>query len=197
MPFINLIADQRLAAREGLRKSRIAFFAASGLLGAGILAFGYLTFQVASTNAQLAELESLRQKTFPLEQQIAQNKTTETDLTPKLQTLQSAQALTAKWSVILNHLTVQTPSGVWLTNLRSTGTDPLQPIQTAFIGDSTTQSAISDYVLRLQNCPELSDVTLKFSQQKLTAGQPQTDFEIDASVTGTAQPKPTDKEKNS
>lgn len=196
MPFINLIADQRLAAKARVKQTQMAFFATAGVLALGIFAFGFLTFEVASENAQLAELHSLKQKTYPLEQQIAQNAASEAELKPKLDTLLGAQTLTAKWSTILTHLTTQTPSGVWLTNIRSTGTDPLQPIQTAFIGDSATKTAISDYVLRLQNCPDLTDVTLKFTQQKQTADKDETDFEIDASVTGTAEQKPKDKDKS-
>lgn len=196
MPFINLIADQRLAIQQRVKQSRFAFMGAVGIATLGVLAFGFLSYKAGSEGARLSELNSEQLKSYPLQQQIAANTSAENDLKPKLQTLQDAQGVTAKWSDILGHLTTQTPGGVWLTNLRSTGTDPTQPVQANFIGDSTSQALISDYVFRLQNCASLSNVTLKFTEEKPTGTSKKTDFEIDAQVVGTTDQKPAAKDKN-
>ncbi len=196
MPFINLIADQRFAIQQRVKQSRIAFLGAAAVASIGVVSFGYLSYLAGSEGAHLAQLNSEQEKTYPLQQQIAANSKAEDDLKPKLQTLQDAQTITAKWSDILGHLTTQTPAGLWLTNIRSAGTDPTQPVEANFIGDSTSQALISDYVFRLQNCDSLTNVTLKFTEQKATSSQKKTDFEIDAQVVGTADQKPKAKDKN-
>ena len=109
------------------------------------------------------------------------------EMGPKVATLENAQAATAKWQRVMEHLTQNTPPGIWLTNVRSTATDPKNPVQVSFTGLSGNQDSVGGYILRLQNCPELGDVNLKFTQEKATQFGPTVEFEISGVVLGTQE----------
>jgi hypothetical protein len=59
----------------------------------------------------------------------------------------------------------------------------------SFIGLSVKQELIGEFILRLQGCTDLSNVNLKFSQEKnVTLGR-QLEFEVTSEIEGTVEEK--------
>lgn len=190
MPFINLIEEQRQAAKRAEGKTRIAFmaFCLTAVLSVG--GFGFLLYKTESLEGDVAKLKLDAQKVEPLTELIDENQAVLADLTPRLKTLEDAQALTAKWDRILDHLAHNTPHPMWLTNLRAISNDATKPVQTSFIGLCDRLEPVGEFILRLQACPDLESVNLKYATEKLVAQGKGIEFQVDAGVAGTAEQQP-------
>jgi Tfp pilus assembly protein PilN len=190
MPLINLIQEQRLAIKRDERTARTYFAVFAGAASGAIFVFGALAFACEQAQATESKLNSTRQKIAPMVHMIETNSQTEAALKPRLETLGNAQAMTERWAHILEHVSVQTPSESWLTGVRATSTDPSKPIVASFEGLATSQAPVSEFLFRLENSPDLNNVSLKFTQEKELGAVKQTQFQIDADVANTAESKP-------
>ncbi len=191
MPFINLIEEQRQAMQRAARKTRIAFFGFAFCLFAPLLGFASLLFLTESLGADIVSLKNEVNKLEPMNSQILTNQKMLSQLTPRLTSLGDAQKTTARWSRILEHLTVNTPFTMWLTQVRSmTGGDPEKPVVTSFQGMCDRLEPVGEFILRLQASTDLEAVNLKFANEKIVTEGRGIEFEISASIVGTAEEQP-------
>ncbi len=198
MPFINLIQEQRQEARKNEGRARLFFlsFVGSVVMAVGVL--GFLMFEQEMLKSDEAALRAKAQKLQPLAKRIESNLATYADLQPRLTTLENAQLATGHWSRVLDHVSRFTPQQTWLTAIRCTTPDPTKPVEITFAGLSDKQELVGDFMLKLQACADLSDITLKFTREKLSTYGRNTEFEITANIEGSAEDtKPTIKKEAS
>jgi Tfp pilus assembly protein PilN len=195
MPYINLIQEQRSFARKSEMRTRACFFAFVGIAFVSVGAYGSLYLQSADLASQEAKLQAELQQLEPIKKKIEENQKVQNELQPRLTSLEDAQKLTDRWIHILNHLTTQTPSNVWLTNMRSAGTDQNKPVSVTVNGMSTSQTNVGEFMMRAQNESNLDNVTLNRTEEKPTVAGPAIEFEIVADVKGTAPEKLKDEEE--
>lgn len=195
MPFINLIQEHVLAAKKERKRARAALFCFSL---AAVLAGGanaYCIWQSEALDADIAKHKADTDKNKDMLAKIEENRRELLDLSPRLKTLSDAQLMTLRWSTILEHLSKQTPPGAWLTGVRTQGTDPTKPLVTSFQGISSRQELVGEFILRLQTCPELENVNLKFTAEKIVANGKGIEFDVSAEIAGTAEAKAKDEQK--
>jgi Tfp pilus assembly protein PilN len=144
-------------------------------------------FQNEMLKSEENRLISKAEKLAPLVKRISTDEEQYAELKPRLDTLQNAQVVTGRWSRILDHLTRQTPDQTWLSSIRCTASDDTKPVAVTFEGMSNQQLLIGDFIERLQACPDLTNVNLKYTMEKAVANSRAIDFEIDSEITGTAQ----------
>lgn len=189
MPYINLIQEQRFGIRQQEKRARTLLFLFAGVSCVSVLAFGFFLLQAEQANGEYQRLQREFQKLQPIVAKIESNDRQLQTLAPRLTTLQGAQQATDRWSRILDHLSRNVPSGVWLTNLRCITTDPTNPVQVSVTGMSATQDSVGDLILRLQGCPDLANVTLKYTQEKIVEMKKGLEFEITGDIVGTEEKK--------
>jgi Tfp pilus assembly protein PilN len=195
MPYINLIQEQRLQAQRTENQARLFFLSFVSCSGLAFCAFAFLMFQNEMLKGEAGGLNSKAEKLAPLVKRISSDEAKYAELKPRLDTLQNAQLMTGRWSRILDHLTRQTPDQTWLTSIRCTASDATKPVQVTFEGMSNQQVLIGDFIERLQSCQDLSNVSLKYTMEKAVSNSNAIDYEIDAEITGTAQPVKDDAKK--
>jgi Tfp pilus assembly protein PilN len=195
MPLINLIQEQRLQNQREESRTRLFFLTFVASACAGLGAFGFTLYQKESAASELARLQALNQKIAPLQKQIEDNQRAFGAMSPRVKTLEDAQAFTAKWDRILNHLLVQMPDSTWLTGIRCQAPDPTKPIEVGFLGMSADQQRVGEFILRLQNCPDLESVNLKQTVEKQVNEGNGIEFEVTGNVVGSATAKPKDESK--
>ncbi len=189
MPLINLIETQILSKkREGsqLRISKYTFIGAASIIG---LSYFALIAQGVGLNGQQNEIEKKIKKMKPLQEQIDAFKKEESNLDPKLQTLEKARVLTNRWANLMGHLSVNTPNDVWLTSFRSAAPDPEKPIHITFNGVGRTQTDVGQMMMRTQNSFDLEGVSLVGSQEKLFEKVSGIEFEMGGDIVDTAEKK--------
>lgn len=187
MPFINLIQEQRLEAKRNENRARLFFLTFVGSAVMSVGAFGFLMFQNEMLRGEQADLTAKAQKLQPLVTRITNNNNDLADLQPRLTTLEGAQLVTGHWSRILDHLSRQTPDSTWLTGVRCTASDPTKPVNITFEGLSTRQELVGDFIERLQSCPDMTNVTLKYTMEKLVAAGRDIEFQVTADIEGSAE----------
>jgi Tfp pilus assembly protein PilN len=190
MPFINLIQEQRASVKKGEAKARALFFGFVGITTLSILAFGYFLYRTDALQGEEATLMAETQKLQPVVTQIETEERAYALLVPRLKTLEDAQVATNRWTTILTHLQHQVPSNTWLTGIRCTSGDVTKPIAVSFLGLSNRQEAIGELILRLQNCADLQNVNLKYTQEKIVDKGSGIEFEITSEVAGSVEEKP-------
>jgi Tfp pilus assembly protein PilN len=190
MPLINLIQEQRLARKRNEAKARSFFLVFVGSAVASVAGYGFFLFQTDSLGREKAQLEAQIQKNTPLVKQIEDNDKLYGQLSPRLQTLEDAQTVSGRWGRILTHLSHQTPGSTWLTAMRVQAADSTKPISLSVQGVAPGQAPISEFILRLQNCKDLENVSLKYSQEKVIQLNKAVEFEVTADIVGTAEAKP-------
>jgi Tfp pilus assembly protein PilN len=194
MPHINLIQEQRAIARRNEIRSRTGFFTFVGVTFLSVMAYGGLYLKNTDLKAKEASLLGELQRLEPMKKQIEGIKQLESELQPRLASLEEAQQLTDKWIHILNHFTTQTPKNTWLTNVKSAANDPQKGVMVTLTGLSTAQDPVGEFMQRVQNEPNLQGVLLKYTNEKPTLAGPAIEFELEAEVAGTA-PKKTKEEE--
>lgn len=185
MPFINLIEEQRLAQRREGTRAKTALFVLSGVAGLTVVGCGFLFLAGEALDSEVVRLKNEAAKVKPMLEEIESVNNEVASMEPKLRTLESAQELTLRWDEILNHLTVQTPGEIYLTNLRCQASDPAKPIEIQFSGMGQRLQTIGEFILRLQSCGQLETVNLKNTQEKMIANATGIEFDILANVAGT------------
>jgi len=195
MPFINLIQEHVLATKRERKRARVALLCFTVATGVAVVANGYCIWQSDALETDIARTKAEAQKNADMLTQIESNKRELFDLSPRLESLSNAQVMTKRWGTILDHLSKQTPPGAWLTQVRSTGSDPTKPLQASFQGLSARQELVGEFILRLQSCTELENVNLKFTAEKIVASSRGIEFDVSADIVGTAESKPKDETK--
>lgn len=195
MPLINLIQEQRAAKQKLEQRARIAFFALVGSAGIGVLGYGAILLSGQALKSQITTLTAELDKTRPVVDQIEANDRQSSSFKPRLETLEKAQTDSNRWLGILKHFQTQVPEGTWLTGMQSMGIDPHKPVLITITGTSKEQDPISEFILRTQNEPDLDDVALHYTQQKKSvSGRKAIDFEVGATLAGSAEAVPGTKE---
>lgn len=197
MPLINLIQDQRLAAKKKEGQARAYFLAFASISVLSVFGFGFLFLETESVSREVNDLKKKTARTEPIVRQIKANDMSLRNLTPRLTTLEDATTSTQRWNRILDHLARNTPRDVYLTNIRCTASDPTKPVQLNLTGICPSQDSAADFLIRLQTSADLTNATLKMTQEKMVDTQRAIEFEISADLSGTEEKKPlAEKEKS-
>lgn len=192
MPLINLIQEQRLAAKTGERRAHVLLMTTVAVGSLAFLGAGYFMFETSRLNAKAATLEQQKEKLAPTMKQVDDNKMEIAKLQPRLETLEQAQKNTEKWTQILSHLTKNTPKGTWLTAIKAVQQDKSKPLIVTVNGLSGSLEAVGMFQLRLEACEELENATLKYTQERVVEGGKSIEFEIQSELVGS---KPVEKPK--
>ncbi len=187
MPLINLIHEQREAARVIQRKTSTALFVFVGVTCASLFGVGMLYLMNEQVNSQAAGYKRRLVQIQPVMNELAENEQLLGDLKPRLATLEEAQGYTSKWSTILTHISRTTPPNVWMTQVKSQAKKDTGQVDVAFIGMSLDQEGVAELMLALKNCKELSRVDLKYTQGEQDQDKTYIKFEIIATVAGTGK----------
>ncbi|HRF61038.1 MAG TPA: PilN domain-containing protein [Fimbriimonadaceae bacterium] len=197
MPLINLIQDQRLAAKKKEGQARTCFLAFACISVVSVFGFGFLFLESEAVAREVSDLKKKTARTEPIVRQIKANDMSLRNLTPRLTTLEDATTATQRWNRILDHLARNTPRDVYLTNIRCTASDPTKPVQLNLTGVCPSQDSAADFLIRLQTSADLTNATLKMTQEKMVDTQRAIEFEISADLSGTEEKKPlAEKEKS-
>ncbi|MCW5939820.1 MAG: hypothetical protein KF884_00150 [Fimbriimonadaceae bacterium] len=196
MPTINLIQEQRTLIRQREGQIRALALVTVGLGAVAFLAAGYFMFEAARNQVMYLALEDKKRAMKPKLEQLATNQREAGLLKPRLTTLQEAVKTTGKWSNVLNHLSVNMPSGVWLTNVRCSSATSTKPTTITFIGHGTNLELIGEFMARLGLCTDVNQPVLRFTQERMVGRTALLEFEISAEMKGAPEKKKVaDKEK--
>lgn len=190
MPHINLIHEQRAAIRRREAQARAGLMVLAGSLGLTAVFSGIILVQSQMARGEEDRLRAELQRLAPIAKQIEFNAAETDKLAPRLKTLEDARLATGRWHRILEHLTVNVPKETWLAYLRSTADDPTKPVMVTVNGMATEQAPIGDLLLRTQNCPDLENVALNYTEERVTQSKKAIQFEFVANVTGTQPGEP-------
>ncbi|GMV35982.1 MAG: hypothetical protein AMXMBFR61_04900 [Fimbriimonadales bacterium] len=184
MPLVNLISEQRALKRLAVRKTRAFMLAWVISLGAGLAAVGGLTWQVDRQNDRLADLKSKSAGMQPYQHAITEGQKELAVLRPKLTTLQAASRATGTWHRVLGHVAARMPQNTWLTSLRAQEAKTAgQGVEIRFAGYAQDQSLVGTVMQRLNECPDLAQVELKYTKEKESGNNVGVEFEIVAKLT--------------
>lgn len=185
MPQINLIYERRAAIRRREAQARAGLLVLAGSLGLTAIFSGVILVQTQMARGEEDRLRAELKRLAPIAKQIELNAAETDRLNPRLTTLEDARKATGRWHRILEHLTVNVPKETWLVYLRTTADDPSKPVEVTVSGMGTEQAPIGDLLLRTQNCPDLEDVALKYTEERVTQNVKAIQFEFMANVAGT------------
>lgn len=185
MPLINLIQEQRLEARSRQRKIQGAMVGTLGVGALCLVATAALLLDATRLNIQANALEQKKKELEPLIKELNEKEAKLERLTPRLETLETATVDSAKWERVLQHLSVNTPAQTWLTSVKAFQPDPNKPLVLTFNGISTTQEAVGELQLRLEQANDLENAQLRFTQPKFSETGRQFEFEISSEMVGT------------
>ncbi|MCX7992561.1 MAG: PilN domain-containing protein [Fimbriimonadales bacterium] len=199
MAVINLIAQEQQLRRIAERKTRLlglGWLLVGVLIGLGwsglLIYIGAMSFQMARIEEQVVKLR-------PTVQQLKQAQAELGALQPLINTLQDARKDTGRWQQLFQHFTQHTPNGCFLTNVElGKRNDPKKPLEITLKGVAATQQLVGEFMLRLNQHPELEQVRLDYSQERaLSEREVAVEFQISAQIKGTAQAEPENKEGQS
>lgn len=187
MPLINLIETHRIAAQREERSVRIGLFTLCGTASVCILGYGFLFLQTEGLAQEERTLTASKEKLEPLLKRIGEDERERADLEPRLKTLGDAQKLTGRWGRILQHMTLNTPSGAWLTSVRCT-TEAEKPVSISLAGVGRSQAEAAEFMMRVQNAADLENVQLRYTQEKMLDKDNAIEFEVGGDIVDTAPP---------
>ncbi|MBX3111837.1 MAG: PilN domain-containing protein [Fimbriimonadaceae bacterium] len=188
MPLINLIREQRLAARQREQKAKTALLGTLGAGGLALIGAGALLLDTTRLNLEASNLEAKQKKLAPILKQLDDAEKEIDRLTPRIETLKKAKDATQKWNIVLNHLSGNTPKGSWLTGIKTTQTDKTKPVLVTFTGMASSHESASEFTLRLTYCNELQNPTLKSTTEKTAQGNTKVyEFEVTAELKGSGE----------
>lgn len=191
MAVINLIAQEQQIRRQLERKTRVLGFSwlsVAGVIGAG---WASLLLYGSSLNAQRAQVEAQLAQLRPTTQQLKQTQAQLGALQPLIDTLQNARKDTGRWQKLFQHFSQHTPQGCYLTGAElGKRADPKKPMEITLRGIAETQQIVGEFMLRLNQHPELEQVRLDYSQERaLSELTTAVEFQITAQIKGTAPPQ--------
>lgn len=187
MPLINLIETRRIAARREERGVRIGLLVLSSTAMVCILGYGFLFLQTEGLSQEERTLVATKAKLEPLLKRIEEDERERADLEPRLKTLVDAQKLTGRWGRIMQHMTLNTPSGAWLTAVRCTA-ELDKPVSISLSGVGKDQAQAAEFMMRVQNASDLENVQLLFTQEKMMEEENAIEFEVGADIVDTMPP---------
>jgi Tfp pilus assembly protein PilN len=192
MPHINLIHEQRSSIRRKEAQARaglMLFVTAVGLTAVGS---GGLLLQSQAVRWEQDRLQAELARLAPIAKQIDDNAVEKDRLAPRLKTLEDARRATDRWRRILDHVSTNTPKEAWLLTLRAVADNPVQPVSVTFNGMAMAQAPIGELLLRTQNCPDLKDVHLVYTEERVNNRTKGIQFEFVANVAGEEPEKKTE-----
>lgn len=185
MPLVNLIQEQRNAIRQKERQTRMILMAIVGIGAVSFLTAGYFTFESVRYNLKIGELRAQRERLAPMMAELDGKELEISGLQMRRDTLKGAESDTIRWSSLLAYLGTNTPDGVVLSDFRSDlQPDPKAPTGLTLIGLSEDQQQVGDFILRLESSPEMANVTLKYTQERVGPTNKSTQFELVAGLEG-------------
>jgi len=188
MPSINLIAEQRKLKHDAERRVRKWMTASGTVFVFGTLIFGFFWFQTQQAHSQLKDLKAQEESLVPIKEQLAIATRALKELEPRLRTLERARQATQQWNRVLEHISYVMPENTWLTNLRSTPSKDDKPVEIQYTGMSASQDLIGELMLRLQKCPDLTEVSLKYTDQRRTSEGLGLEYQIVSLLANTGTP---------
>ena len=196
MPFVNLIQEQRLEAQARERTLKTGLTVTMGIGVICLCATGFFMFDSIRLNLLAGSLEQKKAQLEPMMKELDANKAELANLEPRLETLTSATTFSKSWNRILEHLATNTPDEAWLNAVKTFQSDLKTPIEVTFNGVATTQETVGQFMLNLQASEDLENVNLKYTQPKMVeGGKQQFEFEITASIKGSAKTEDEDAPK--
>lgn len=187
MPLINLIQDQRLASKKNERAARVFFLSFATVATLSVLSLGTLLVMSEAASNEVSDLRAKAQEVQPIVDEVEMTNREFSKLAPRVTTLTGAQETSTRWNRVLDHLAVHTPTETWLTILRASQSDPKNPVLLTFQGLSKRQELIGEFILRLQGASDLTNVGLKYTQEKPVQAGSQLEFEVNADLNGTVE----------
>lgn len=158
------------------------------IVGIGAVSFltaGYFTFESVRYNLKIGELRAQRERLAPMMAELDGKELEISGLQMRRDTLKGAESDTIRWSSLLAYLGTNTPDGVVLSDFRSDlQPDPKAPTGLTLIGLSEDQQQVGDFILRLESSPEMANVTLKYTQERVGPTNKSTQFELVAGLEG-------------
>lgn len=167
MPNINLIAVRREEKKRLERMTRQLFFGLSGAIGLFAVLTLYLGARQLQVRSELADANEKMQKLQPVLDRIAQIEKDTSELSPKVETLESAKLNTLRWRAVLQVVSQSIPENTWLAGLSTAGTSEDTSINLA--GMTSSQTMVGDTMTRLGTHPLFDKVDLKFTQTEAGA----------------------------
>jgi len=191
MPYINLIHEQRQAAKAEANKTRTALFSFVGVTTLSLLLAGTQVIAKETTEGETANLKKNLARIQPMLKEIDSMKAELASLRPRLETLENATAQTEKWNQILQHMRSSTPEALWLTDIRSKTGKPSDGVQFTIKGKTikgdVSNQRVSELMQKMELCSAMENINLKFTEDDKVNEQDVLSFEILARVAGTVQ----------
>lgn len=193
MPVINLI-EQELQHRQRLqRRIRLLGMVWFGLMALAAISWGTLILYTAYLQAQSARMQAEIVRLTPTLHAVQQTQLELNALQPQISTLQTARKETGRWRQLLQHLSMHTPPACYLIGVEfGKRNDPKKPMEIVMKGIASSQQAVGDLMLRLNQHADLENIRLDYTQERNLDEQTSTvEFQITAQVKGTAMPQTT------
>ena len=190
MPHINLIHEQRASIRRREAQARSGLMLFVGSAGLTAVVSGVLLLQMQAARDDEDRLRAELKRLEPLAKQIEANQSENADLAPRIKTLSDARQDTNRWNRVLTHLATNTPRETWMLTLRSSADQPDQPVKVTFNGMSTAQAPIGELLLRTQNCVDLENVNLSYTEERQNNSRRAIQFEFAATLVGNPDETP-------
>ncbi len=199
MPLINLIREDRSQAQDREKKTRIALGATAVLGGLTFMVGFYFMIEATKLNLYSSDLQNQKKKIEPLVKELKDDQNKVADFKPRLATLEQAEGNTLKWNRVLDHLSKNMPTGMWLTSFKAIQGDKTKPLIITMNGLSLSQEKVGELILRMGSSADLENVQLKFTSERQSDpnGPKTTEFEISAELVGSKPEEPKDKKENS
>ena len=197
MPNVNLIAERREEKKKLERTTRQLFFGCAAAVGVFALTVLYTGGKQIGLHSELSAADSRLQTLKPALDRIKLIEKDNTELLPKVETLQNAKIDTLRWRAIFQVVSEAVPPSTSLSNLSATGKDDDTFLHLS--GLTVTQSAVGDTMTKLNNHPLFDKVDLKFTQTTPSTAldaNPRVSFEIEAHLRYIGPPKADAKDKD-
>lgn len=192
MPNLNLIAARREEKKKVERITRQLFLGLAASAGLFTMTVVYTGAQQALLGSALKQADDAMANLKPIIADIKKTKEETAELTPKVDTLKSAQLNTMRWRGVLQVVSQSVPSETWLSTLQSSGSN--EDATLSLSGMTTSQSRVGQMMDQLQkNRLKLFDnVTLKQTQNSTAPEDPiqKVSFDLSAHLTPMTAPPP-------
>lgn len=195
MPFVNLIQEQKLAELRAEKRMRAFFGAFAGVTVVSGAVFMFLLIDTTLAASEAGRLKHEIARLKPLQDQIDSDTAEYEKLNPRVTQLQKSTEISNRWERILTHLSKQTPDHTWLKTVRCSAFDASKPISIQITGYGMDQSPIGEFMMRLQNCPDLEDVNLKYTNATTVGTSTAIEFQVESNLAGSIEKKETVKKE--
>jgi len=191
MPSINMIAPRRAEKRRVERDVRRLVVLICIELVAGVTVSGILWGRIYATRARIADVDVQLIRLQPKVKRIHELEAETKALEPKLDLLENAKEQTLRWYNLMDRLSTSLPERTWLRRMDSADPAPgKNDSQIVFNGVAETQRLVGELMMRMYSNPDLTDISLRFTQATDVAKRQVYEFELAANLkTSNAQQK--------